>query len=318
MPLNSGQIGAISGATSAATGLMGGIVGSIMQKRENARQRDYEQQFYQTQKADNISFWNMENNYNTPANQMQRLKDAGLNPNLMYGSPQSGGVASQVNSPSQGSSNSTRTVNPMENFNPSSVISNMYDLRIKDAQLNLLTSQTKTQETVAALNTINQGLAQAKTATERTMLLPLRNKLLAEIANVQQNTRTGRANELATTTSTDLAIQKNVRDWENHRLGLQQTMSNILNTQANTKERQANLGLIGANTHNVITNTDKQRVETAILEFERVANSYGYKMSDGVITQLGKGFIHTATDMANNGVEFLINQIKKATKSLKR
>ena len=28
----------------------------------------------------------MQNEYNTPANQMKRLQDAGLNPNLIYGS----------------------------------------------------------------------------------------------------------------------------------------------------------------------------------------------------------------------------------------
>ena len=34
----------------------------------------------------NIRFWKMQNEYNTPANQMKRLQDAGLNPNLIYGS----------------------------------------------------------------------------------------------------------------------------------------------------------------------------------------------------------------------------------------
>lgn len=318
MPLNSSQIGAISGGVSAGSQLMGGIIGSIMQKRENARQRDYELQMYNRQKADNIKFWEMENQYNTPVNQMQRLKDAGLNPNLMYGSPQSGGNAGSISSPTQGVSNSTKTVNPLQGFDASAVLTNMYDFRIKEAQLNLLNQQTKTQATQAGLNAINQGLASAKTNTERTLLTAQRDKLLADIANVQQSTRTSQASEYATRTNTDLAIQRNVRDWENHRLGLKETMSRILNIQTNTKERQANINLTHAQTANTITNTDKQRIEAAILEFERVANSYGYKMSDGIITQIGKGFIHTATDMANNGVDFLLNQIKKATKSLKK
>lgn len=33
----------------------------------------------------NVSMWKMQNEYNTPSNQMKRLKEAGLNPNLMYG-----------------------------------------------------------------------------------------------------------------------------------------------------------------------------------------------------------------------------------------
>lgn len=34
---------------------------------------------------DSVSLWNMNNAYNSPTQQMKRLKDAGLNPNLVYG-----------------------------------------------------------------------------------------------------------------------------------------------------------------------------------------------------------------------------------------
>ena len=33
----------------------------------------------------NLDMWNRQNAYNTPAEQMRRLQEAGLNPNLMYG-----------------------------------------------------------------------------------------------------------------------------------------------------------------------------------------------------------------------------------------
>lgn len=46
----------------------------------------------------NIDLWNKQNDYNTPAAQMQRFKDAGLNPNLMYsqGQPGNAGAVSTV------------------------------------------------------------------------------------------------------------------------------------------------------------------------------------------------------------------------------
>lgn len=45
----------------------------------------------------NIRFWKMQNEYNTPANQMKRLQDAGLNPNLIYGSGSANtGVAGSI------------------------------------------------------------------------------------------------------------------------------------------------------------------------------------------------------------------------------
>ena len=48
------------------------------------------------QKADrqNIAFWNMQNKYNHPTQQMERLKAAGLNPNLIYGSSVAGATGS--------------------------------------------------------------------------------------------------------------------------------------------------------------------------------------------------------------------------------
>jgi hypothetical protein len=47
--------------------------------------------------AQNIKFWKMQNAYNTPAKQMERLQQAGLNPNLIYGSGQANtGVAGSI------------------------------------------------------------------------------------------------------------------------------------------------------------------------------------------------------------------------------
>ena len=42
----------------------------------------------------NVDFWKMQNQYNLPKAQMQRLKDAGLNPNLIYGSSPAGASGS--------------------------------------------------------------------------------------------------------------------------------------------------------------------------------------------------------------------------------
>lgn len=53
-----------------------------------------------------IAFWKMQNEYNTPANQMARLKEAGLNPNLIYGNITPGNSSSSVHAqPAQRSSN---------------------------------------------------------------------------------------------------------------------------------------------------------------------------------------------------------------------
>lgn len=62
----------------------------------NKKTRQWNEQMYETQKADNLDFWNQNNAYNSPEQQMQRLQSAGLNPNLVYGN---GAVANSSSAP---------------------------------------------------------------------------------------------------------------------------------------------------------------------------------------------------------------------------
>lgn len=57
----------------------------ISQSNINKRTRAWNEMMYSKQRADAISDWNMQNEYNAPNAQMERLKKAGLNPNLVYG-----------------------------------------------------------------------------------------------------------------------------------------------------------------------------------------------------------------------------------------
>ena len=57
---------------------------------------------YERQKADNIELWNMQNEYNAPVNQMRLLKEAGLNPNLVYGSGATTAQADSIHTGSPG------------------------------------------------------------------------------------------------------------------------------------------------------------------------------------------------------------------------
>lgn len=51
---------------------------------------------YERERADSLEFWNMQNEYNSPQQQMARLKEAGLNPHLVYGT---GAVANSAQQP---------------------------------------------------------------------------------------------------------------------------------------------------------------------------------------------------------------------------
>lgn len=82
---NASQIGLVGDVVQGASNLGGSIFNAIFQKKENQRNRDFAQQQAQQSRQWQIEQWNMENAYNSPAAQIQRYIDAGLNPNLIYG-----------------------------------------------------------------------------------------------------------------------------------------------------------------------------------------------------------------------------------------
>ena len=83
-----------------------------------------------------VEFWRMQNEYNSPTAQMARLREAGLNPNLIYGDSVSGatGRADSIGTPDK-----PYFKNPMEG------IGLYQDFSRSKAQTNLL----ETQNTVA-------------------------------------------------------------------------------------------------------------------------------------------------------------------------
>lgn len=63
--------------------VLGGI-NAASQAVQNIGNRRWSEKMYQRQNEDQLKFWNMQNEYNSPAAQMERLKAAGLNPHLIY------------------------------------------------------------------------------------------------------------------------------------------------------------------------------------------------------------------------------------------
>lgn len=91
---------------------------------------------YGRQKRDALEFWRMQNEYNSPVAQMQRLRDAGLNPNLVYG--RGAGAVGEASPPKV--PDPTRTEFPDFRSGVSPLFAG-YDLQIKQAQTDNLRAQ---------------------------------------------------------------------------------------------------------------------------------------------------------------------------------
>lgn len=92
--------------------LLSNLFGSKNQSSANATNvhlaqlnNEFNERMMEKQMDYNLEMWNKQNAYNTPAEQMKRLKDAGINPYMALGSVQSGqaGSVGGVN-PAQGTS----------------------------------------------------------------------------------------------------------------------------------------------------------------------------------------------------------------------
>lgn len=92
---------AIGAALVGMLGALGGsMIGAGAQKSANATNMELARYQNNWQQAENerafdrsVEMWNLQNAYNTPSAQMSRLRQAGLNPNLVYGSGVTGNSA---------------------------------------------------------------------------------------------------------------------------------------------------------------------------------------------------------------------------------
>lgn len=77
-----------AGSGGGIIGGLGSVIGSVINSRQNNKnikaQNEANLMLSKTQNDFNTEMWNKQNQYNSPQAQMERFKDAGLNPNLIY------------------------------------------------------------------------------------------------------------------------------------------------------------------------------------------------------------------------------------------
>jgi len=113
---------------------------------QNRQSKQWAQQQYQQQRADALSDWNRQNEYNSPAAQMERYQKAGLNPNLIY----SGGNTSAGNAVQVQQAQMQRPEFQAAQIDGGGLLSSYYDTQLKAANLDLIKSQTEvSRETIA-------------------------------------------------------------------------------------------------------------------------------------------------------------------------
>jgi len=188
----------LGAAVSAGSNFLGSAINSISQIHQNKRAEKFSREMYNLQDQTNLRNWNMQNEYNSPQAQMQRFQDAGLNPNLIYGQGNSG-PAGNVGTPD---------IQPLQYRSPEwgnavkmdglAYVNAMYDIDIKQAQIDNL----KAQNTVYAQEAL---LKASQTERGRFDL-----GLDTELREVSADARREALRQLKT--NIDLSINKDARE----------------------------------------------------------------------------------------------------------
>lgn len=168
----------VGDALNAVSALGGTITNMQMQDRAFLyNQRMSDQEFIR-----NSYMWDLQNQYNSPQSQLERIKQAGINPNIAFGS---GVSATTGNNQSRPSYRAPQYVAPsIQGFQASGIYNVAQEIRAN----RLLNGDLEVKKTEAKKNTATaiKTLLESKNIKE---LMPYQiEKLIAEIAGIQQRT----------------------------------------------------------------------------------------------------------------------------------
>lgn len=147
------------------TGGLSAIGNAITGGASARKQYQYQSKLMDKQNNFALSMYNMDNRYNSPVMQRARLEEAGLNPNLMYGS---GGV-SNVSGGAPGSASGQA---PQVDYGkPSDAISNVMQYALVNAQTDKMNEETRLAAERAESEAISRELmlANARLAMSRSL-----------------------------------------------------------------------------------------------------------------------------------------------------
>lgn len=195
--------GIASGIGSAASGAIGGLFSmnqASKQRKANKRLAEYSYQ-------KDLEQWNRENEYNDPSQQMQRLKDAGLNPNLMYGN----GASTSVGNTSTSSAKYQRPEVPrgqmqIELPNVLAMLNQYQDIQNKGLQGDILRTNNELLQKDLGIKDITEFWTHEKAKLTMSQRSDLDNTIGLKIAKLKNEVDQGKA-------------QSNIinKDWKRYR-----------------------------------------------------------------------------------------------------
>lgn len=162
-------------AIAAGAQIVGGLMNNLFAAGQNRKQRNFIREMYTRQRNDAYTAWSLENFYNSPAQQMKRFQEAGLNPHLIYGQMNEGGG---ISTPSPQSYN-PQPLRPGDSVGDAlNAIMLTTDLEMKQAQIDNVRAQNEVIREQAVL--LGSQIAGTEASTKEKLLRYNLNNILFE------------------------------------------------------------------------------------------------------------------------------------------
>lgn len=149
----------VGGYASGIGGVVTGLVGAGVARQNTERSIIANKNMAEYAYSKDLEMWNRQNAYNTPQAQMARIRAAGLNPNLVYGTGVTGNTSAQMPK-YQAPTVEYRNENPLQGL-PGG-IQGYLDARFQNQQIDLLRSQVRNVDQRTSSEAINTALLTAK------------------------------------------------------------------------------------------------------------------------------------------------------------
>lgn len=212
----------------------------------------------------NLEMWNKQNEYNSPAAQVERLRAAGINPNSVFG-----------NGTLVGNNNSSVTTSPMSGAvaAPTSPIST--DAMLKNATLANIMAQTAKTNSETDLNSQAYNWNQATEDIRYKQMVNLDKKTQEEIDTLIQDREIQKdiAVLMKSKTSEEINLIRqqlvNLRNENAHILAqIAETHARTANIEKNTQLQDAQIDKTVSETLNTDANTLQTGIQTQIADLE--------------------------------------------------
>lgn len=261
-------------------------INAIAQSNLNKKMREWNEKQYNLQRTHALQDWQMQQEYNSPTAQMKRLQDAGLNPNLIYGS---GGATTQAQ-PVRGTE--AKSWSPQApQFQTPNIIGTYQDMQIRQAQTDLIKEQIATQKATQteiasrnALRLIQGGATDFNTQQARRLAD-------TQYQAAQQALRNMVVENAAKTAGIDLTRQQISEGKQTMDLQQRETEQRIANMILQGKQTIAQTGQTIAQTEQIKGLTANNKIQGQLLELQKNLQEQGIYPGDNIFMRMATQYL---------------------------